>query len=227
MNNELILSLIKNNIEEIKNLINHFQNKESDLQDGFPLLDSRLNSLNKDIEILRSNLNKNNIVSEIPSQCIHAESPTTSTVKIENKEETKVEEIENKLHLASIETDVKKMTSIDSESLLKEQASCKTTQNSTTLNDSLQSDNTSHYLQENLNKTKLTNIQSAIGINDQFLFIRELFDNNTEEYKASINYINSQDNYDETISHLKKSQQWDHENDTVIQFFNLIKRRFE
>ncbi|MFT5750120.1 MAG: hypothetical protein ACI93S_001394 [Ancylomarina sp.] len=66
-----------------------------------------------------------------------------------------------------------------------------------------------------------------MGINDQFLFIRELFDNKSDEYKSAITYINYEDDYSKIISYFNKYQEWDNEDITVIQFFDLIKRKFE
>jgi chromosome segregation ATPase len=215
MNNKLIIKLIKNNIEEIRDLILHFQNEEDDLHDGFPLLESRLNSLNKDIEILKSSLNKNKIVPDAILNLAHTENHSITT---NQKEQEAV--------LNMIETVTEDKVHAEIEYQAKEQTIDKVEQTISTLNDKLQGSRSSN-LQEKIKNSKLTDIQSAIGINDQFLFIRELFDNNSTEYKSSINYINSRNDYNEIISHFNKSQKWDIEDGTVIQFFDLIKRKFE
>lgn len=215
MNNKLIIKLIKNNIEEIKNLIVHFQNEENDLHDGFPLLESRLNSLNKDVEILKSSLNKNEIVPDVTLNLADSENHSITT---NQKEQEVVSDI--------IETVTENTVHAEIECQAKEETIDKVEPTVSTLNDKLQRAR-SNNLQEKIKNSKLTDIQSAIGINDQFLFIRELFDNNSEEYKSSINYINSRHDYNEIISHFNKSQKWDNEDSTVIQFFDLIKRKFE
>ena len=229
MNNKLILQLIKNNIQEIQSLINHFQNEEDDLNGGFPLLESRLASLNKDIEILKLNLNKQDkepiltpdnqeISEEKPLESINLVSEDiTAPTEPEFVEEIKVD---NEVK------EVEEVPEIKIEYDIKEPIISKDETNTSTLNDKLQSVRGEN-LQEKIKKSRLEDIQSAIGINDQFLFIRELFDNNTKDYKSEIAYINTQDDYDKIISHFNQSKEWDNEDLTVTQFFSLIKRKFE
>lgn len=215
MNNKLIINLIKNNIEEIKTLIIHFQNEENDLKTGFPLLESRLDSLNKDFEILKSSLNKNDDSSAEVINPIDKQSQTEPVFENEDNQVSleKPECNDKPIHL-EIEEEPKKETCDKEEAII------------STLNDKLH-DSRGNNLQEKIKKSKLKDIQSAIGINDQFLFIRELFDNKSEEYKSVINYINSEDDYSIIISYLEKNYEWDNEDVTVVQFFDLIKRKFE
>lgn len=229
MNNKLIIQLIKNNIQEIQSLINHFQNEENDLNGGFPLLESRLASLNQDIEILKLNLNKQDkepilipnsqeTSKEKPLEPINHFSEDI-TIPIE-QEFAKVIKIDHEVEAVDdipemkIEHDIKESIIVKDETI------------TSTLNDKLQSVRGEN-LQEKIKKSRLEDIQSAIGINDQFLFIRELFDNSTKDYKSAIAYINAQDDYDKIISHFNQIKKWDNENLTVTQFFNLIKRKFE
>jgi len=215
MNNNLIIKLIKNNVDEIRTLIIHFQNEEDDLKGGFPLLESRLNSLNKDIEILKANLSKHNVNSTPVVDQIDSKRQLTPNTQTED-----------------IETQIEKQTCKDNpihpeiEDHPNDETIDKVEETISTLNDKLQGSRGNN-LQEKIKKTKLKDIQSAIGINDQFLFIRELFKNKTEEYKSAISYINSEDDYTKIISYFNKYQEWDNEDVTVIQFFDLIKRKFE
>ncbi len=215
MNNKLIIKLIKNNIDEIKNLIIHFQNEEDDLSSGFPLLESRLNSLNKDIEILKLNLSKQEIIPDPKLDSIDFKNQLNPT---NHDQKDIVLDTKEMITSKPIHSDVEHQT--------EEQTIDKAEQTVSTLNDKLQGSRGNN-LQEKIQKSKLEDIQSAIGINDQFLFIRELFENNSEEYKSAINYINSHTDYNEIISHFNKSQKWDNEDVSVIQFFSLIKRKFE
>ncbi len=215
MNNNLIIKLIKNNVDEIRTLIIHFQNEEDDLKGGFSLLESRLNSLNKDIEILKSNLSKQDVNSVPVVEQIDSKRQNTPTSQNE-----------------SVETKIEKQTCNDNpihpkiEDHTNDETINKVEQTISTLNDKLQ-ESRGNNLQEKIKKTKLKDIQSAIGINDQFLFIRELFENKSEEYKSAISYINSEDDYTKIISYFNKSHEWDNEDVTVIEFLDLIKRKFE
>ena len=223
MNNKIIIQLINNNIEEIKKLINHFQNEQDDLKSGFPLLESRLASLNKDVEILKLNLG--NQIIDFTSTSVDSE--------ITSDKQSKAVLEEYEIKSTPIKTsEIKEVKVINESNHIEESIQViepiKNNVETTisTLNDKLQASRGNN-LQEKIQKTKLVDIQSAIGINDQFLFIRELFDNNSEDYKSAINYINKQSDCNKIISHFNKTKQWDNEEDAVIQFFNLIKRKFE
>ena len=223
MNNKIIIQLINNNIEEIKNLINHFQNEQDDLKNGFPLLESRLASLNKDVEILKLNLDNQEID--------FTSTPVDSEINSDKQSKSVLEEskIQSTSAKASVIEEVKPISEsnhIEESIQLIEPIKNNVETTVSTLNDKLQT-TVGKNLQEKIQKSKLVDIQSAIGINDQFLFIRELFDNNSEDYRSAINYINKQSDCKEIISHFNKTKQWDNEEDAVIQFFDLIKRKFE
>ena len=239
MNNKLILRLIKNNIDEIRDLIIHFQDEEDDLKSGFPSLESRLNSLNKDIDVLKSNL------SQHPSETIPVEDPIELKKQpippIQEKEEEEIEVIEEILEEEVTEArPFIKEQERKNESLISEEDQEKDVEDRdtkeesikkidpifSTLNDKLH-ESSGHNLQEKIKKSKLDDIQSAIGINDQFLFIRELFENKSEAYRSAINYINSEDDYTKIVSYFNTSQKWDSEDVNVIQVYDLIKRKFE
>jgi len=222
MNNKLIIQLIKNNIEEIQNLINHFQHDENDLKDGFPLLESRLSSLYNDVEILKLNLNNqtNSSSNPITKENVSEEDPKP----ILNEKDLINEESNNEI----CDKDDRANSLLQDHEETEDPIPIKETPetNVSTLNDRLQAERGSN-LQEKIQKARLIDIQTAIGINDQFLFIRELFDNQPEDYKSAIQYINAQADYDTIINHFDQTMEWNKEEEPVIQFFDLIKRKFE
>ena len=234
MNNKIIIQLLKNNIHEIQTLINHFESEQDDLQAGFSLLESRLKSLNNDIDILKLNINNEanikqekavntSIIKELHSEArsnnvkINAKKTSTSLIHKTNNEYKTVESPKTN---KTISIEHSKTDSTNNK------INTETPTNISTLNDKLQSSlgNDSHI---KIPSSKLIDRESARGINDQFLFIRELFDNNSEAYNSAIAYINSQNEYDKIITHLKQSHKWDDDNVITIQFFELIKRKFE
>ncbi|HMR93312.1 MAG TPA: hypothetical protein PKC69_13400 [Chitinophagaceae bacterium] len=96
------------------------------------------------------------------------------------------------------------------------------------LNDKLKKEQTElfHILKE----TPVKDLRKAIGINDRFLFINDLFRGDEAMYERSIKTINSFNIYAEAeywISReLKVKLGWDDENESVAQFDQLVKRRF-
>lgn len=73
------------------------------------------------------------------------------------------------------------------------------------------------------NPIKLSN---KIGINDRFRFIKNLFGGNgaaMEDAIKSIENCNSQQALNDCLNKLKSSNQWNEEEDTVIDFMGLVK----
>lgn len=96
------------------------------------------------------------------------------------------------------------------------------------LNDRLKQGNTE--LMEVLKDTPVKDLRKAIGINDRFIFLNELFRGDESTYERSIRTINNFNIYAEAefwISReLKLKLAWDNNNPTVIHFDQLVKRRF-
>lgn len=96
------------------------------------------------------------------------------------------------------------------------------------LNDKLKQGKTE--LVEILKETPIKDLRKAIGINDRFLFINELFRGDESTYERSIKTINSFNIHAEAeywISReLKVKLGWHNDNPTVVHFDQLVKRRF-
>jgi hypothetical protein len=96
------------------------------------------------------------------------------------------------------------------------------------LNDKLKQGKTE--LVEILKETPIKDLRKAVGINDRFLFINELFRGDETMYERSIKTINSFNIYAEAeywISReLKLKLGWNNDNATVQHFDQLVKRRF-
>lgn len=76
------------------------------------------------------------------------------------------------------------------------------------------------------NTQPVSDILVAIGLNDRFLFTRELFNNDSVLFRSTINQLNNLGGYDEAIDHLKKSFSWDAEDLVADQFLQIVKRRY-
>ena len=96
------------------------------------------------------------------------------------------------------------------------------------LNDKLRQGKTE--LVEVLKETPVKDLRKAVGINDRFLFINDLFRGDENMYERSIKTINSFHIYAEAefwISReLKTKLGWSTEDPAVQQFDQLVKRRF-
>ena len=80
-------------------------------------------------------------------------------------------------------------------------------------------------LEFKLSNRPVSNIQAAIGINDRFQYIRELFDGSSEKYTNTVVSLDSMNNINEAVAYIQKNFKWK-KNETSLKFINLVKRRF-
>ncbi len=103
-----------------------------------------------------------------------------------------------------------------------------TTDNSPSLNDQLKQ--ASMALGDQLTEAPVRDLRKAIGINDRFLYINELFRGDENMYERSIKTINGFSILPEAEywiqRELKVKLGWSDANETVKQFNQLVKRRF-
>jgi hypothetical protein len=76
-------------------------------------------------------------------------------------------------------------------------------------------------------KTKpITSLSDAIGINDKFLFIRELFNGNSESYEQAITNLDNAKDLSDARKIISDYTGEINESDASKQLFELIKRKF-
>jgi len=96
------------------------------------------------------------------------------------------------------------------------------------VNDRLKENKTE--LSDKLTETSVKDLRKAIGINDRFLFIKELFRGDEAMYERSIKTINGFSIFPEAEywirRELKVKLGWEDSQDVVKQFDQLVKRRF-
>lgn len=102
-------------------------------------------------------------------------------------------------------------------------------ENKPSLNDKLKREKVE--LATKLNESvSVRDLAKAIGINDKFLFINELFRGDRNMYERSIKTINDCSDSDEAAywmeRELKIKLGWQDDNDAVQQFYQLVKKRF-
>lgn len=80
-------------------------------------------------------------------------------------------------------------------------------------------------LEFKLSNRPVGSIQAAIGINDRFQYIRELFDGNNQKFLETVKMLDSKENIKEAVDYLRNNYKWK-KNETSLKFVNLVKRRF-
>jgi hypothetical protein len=80
-----------------------------------------------------------------------------------------------------------------------------------------------------IQKPPLTDIKVAIGINDKFQFINELFKGNGQEYETAIQRLNASETEASAISYfsdLEQSYGWKDDSETKNRLRDLVERRY-
>ena len=78
-------------------------------------------------------------------------------------------------------------------------------------------------------KQPISNIKGSIGINEKFIYLKELFRNNTNEYNDALEKLNNFDSYAEAeddFQELKAKYNWDPEGKSFHGLAELLSRRY-
>ena len=84
-------------------------------------------------------------------------------------------------------------------------------------------------LAEKFQKDKITDLKEAIGINEKFYFINELFDGVMKEYNEAIETLNSKPSMEEAttyLNQLKEERDWKENTEAVGQLKGILERKF-
>jgi hypothetical protein len=80
-----------------------------------------------------------------------------------------------------------------------------------------------------IQKKVVQDLKSAIGLNDKFVFIKELFHNNVLEYNDAIENLNiagSKEQADSYLTELGKQYNWDKEVEPYQRFAGYIEKKY-
>ncbi len=80
-------------------------------------------------------------------------------------------------------------------------------------------------LDKKLASSPITKLETAIGLNDRFQYTRELFNNQPELFRKTVQEIDQAASLNDAVAYLNSNFKWK-KTDTSIQFAQLVKRRF-
>ena len=80
-------------------------------------------------------------------------------------------------------------------------------------------------LSSKLQTAPLNAINAGIGLNEQFLYIRELFKGDSDLYNNTIRYLDSAESLDDAMDFIHRNFDWDKTNETTQKFISLVYRR--
>lgn len=83
----------------------------------------------------------------------------------------------------------------------------------------------SNKLEYKISNSPVESIKTAIGINDRYQYIRELFDGNAEAFSNAVRKLDSMKSINDAVRYIQQNYNWK-KNETSLKFVSLIKRRF-
>ncbi len=75
-------------------------------------------------------------------------------------------------------------------------------------------------------KTAISDLRQAIGINDKFLLIRDLFDGDSAAYESAMQTLNDAENLDDCMIYLTENYAWNADSEGVRLLMDLLERKF-
>lgn len=78
---------------------------------------------------------------------------------------------------------------------------------------------------EIVRKERITDLKQAIGINDKFLLLRDLFGGDTERYERTIDRLNEFNDLDDCIIYISENYDWNPSSDGVRFLMELLERK--
>ena len=237
--NELVKNLIKD-IQDIYSIANRFENPEQIHPIDIDLALSKVRNLYELLLKLNPQAAytteyQKEEISTIPKQSaekIEVTSPQKTSVKKEPEqkiqEETKTETIHEQEFI--IETPSKKEV---------EKEVVETNQNGNSpeivadkfqskkfVHDNIAKKNIKKNVSAKMQSKSINDINSAIGLNDKFIFIRELFGNDKEHYHETIQVLNNFDIYENAVNFLNENFDWDSDDPNFERLKELVRRKY-
>ncbi len=93
------------------------------------------------------------------------------------------------------------------------------------INETLAQQKSSNDLSSKWQTAPLESIASGIGLNDKFLYIRELFHGDNTLYNNTVRHLDTLSSLNDAMDFIHRHFTWDKENDTTQKFITLVQRR--
>ena len=144
-----------------------------------------------------------------------------------NKEKEKEEIIESTEQQEKVSNEEKEEVKRKVKSAKNESAPLgeKMVNSKTFMNESLARSQEKKDLASVLQSKPIKNIESAIGLNDKFLFVRELFKGDSELYTKTIARLNAASDFNDAYNFINNNFNWDMDSYPVQKLLELVRRK--
>ncbi|MDR1155378.1 MAG: hypothetical protein LBL04_11780 [Bacteroidales bacterium] len=93
------------------------------------------------------------------------------------------------------------------------------------INETLAQQKPGYDLSSKLQTAPLRSIVEGIGLNDKFLYIRELFKGDSALYNNTVRHLDTTESLDDAMDFIHRHFDWNRKDGTVQKFINLVQRR--
>jgi hypothetical protein len=214
--------IITKDIQDIEKLVGNFKNYSEIPNIELDLALSKLRNVYDILLLIKDENQKNSLKSNSESKIREEAEPE----QIVDQEKINLEEELIQLDNYSCQTE--KETSLDQELSQKPEKTItdKFESEKGFVNERLSSEKNKNDLSSRLQSSPIQSIAGSIGINDKFLFIRELFNGDAEIFRSTLETLDHSPNLESALNYLRINFTWPMEDDTVKQLITLIKRKF-
>jgi len=151
---------------------------------------------------------------------------------IKNEVEVKVETEEAEIKVEEANTEeVENETSVEDEKTQVEEDVKEVGEESVSINEKFAKDNEEMTLAEKLSLKPIDDLKKAIGLNQKFLFMNDLFEGENGTFNEALEQLNSFSSYLEAEDYmnnvLSNKYNWDSTSKSVKNFSLLVKRRYK
>ena len=224
MNFELFIETINKDIQDIEKSIKNFKNRSSLPRVEIDLTMEKVRKLYDSLQSLHEkrpvekttppeDKPKNINAFELEDNSLDTNKDITETSPVIPKEAGKKPEEELQIEFGEQKND---KTEIVADRLQNGQSF---------RNESLRQQVSSKDLSSRLKSQPISDIGAAMGLNEKFSFIRELFNNDPDKFTETITILNQASNFNEAYSYLSDKFNWDMDDSQVQKLLDLTRRR--
>ncbi|MBN2275583.1 MAG: hypothetical protein JXR41_01850 [Bacteroidales bacterium] len=211
-------------LNDMMNLLNDLRGKNTVSSIDIDLFLQKTRNLYEVFLLFRQDSNKRSGT----DQSFKAEEPGEVTSRVQRAETEWQDDAVEKT------ADIKKEVPVENETVKKSQAEKKeerkilsdSIEGKPVLGESFQQQVPYQNLSSRLHEQPVTDLAKAIGINERFLYIRELFDNDAKKYEQAIQIINNAPNFNEAYNYMIREYTWDMDSEMVQELLEIIRRKY-
>lgn len=94
------------------------------------------------------------------------------------------------------------------------------------INESLADARNKKDISSQIQSKPIQNIHTALGVNDRFKLIKELFNGDRESFEKTVGILDGASNFNEAFSYMSTTFDWDMEEESVQLLLDLVRRKF-